>query len=241
MTPRVLARATLCLAIGYAVAAMLYWAVLNVPESNVPMLLLSAGLAVAIVGVAGIASGGAAALGDDAPFIEAGRQGRLALGAFLIGWVLVALIWRVAGTCESWWGLHRGEIDAVFLRYLAVTRTRWLHETVSWGFWVVRWVVGLSILAALTAAGTLHGARGLVRGLRIGLGVRSLGAVAVLVAMLSLLQRYVLYWRPRRLPPHAAELAFVGIKLTVLYLVAALGLATVLALERRFARRSLSS
>ena len=122
-----------------------------------------------------------------------------------------------------------------------MTRTRWLHEGVSWGLWVVRWVVGPSILAALTAAGTLRGVRGVLRALRIGLGMRSLGAVAVLVAVLSVLQRYVLYWRPRRLPPHEAELVFVTVKLTVLYLAATLGLATVLAVERRLVRRVLSS
>src|SRR5262249_43075799 len=154
MSRRGIGLAVVTLALGYAVAAALFWALLNVPESSVAALGLSAALAAATLMAAGMATAAAAALGDGASGGGALRRSLAALPACLVGLIVFGALWWMTGAIDRWWSGHRGEVDATFIRYVNIARTNRLHQAVFWTTWIVRWIVGLSVVAALVATAT---------------------------------------------------------------------------------------
>lgn len=219
MRVRSFAAAAAALAIGYAMTAALFWALLNVPESNVPALVLSVALVLLIAVAAGLTTAAGIALFDGGSLAASLRRAIGALPGFLLGLAIFALLWWVTGVADGWWQAHSGEADAVVLRYLGSARTDPIHEGVSAATWLVRWPIGLSVLGGLVAAGTYGGTRGAARGLRTALRIIPFLATTAALVVGEELWRLV-YWRPKLIPPNWLEPAFVAAKLSVLYLLA---------------------
>jgi hypothetical protein len=214
------ALSAMLLAIGYAMTAALYWALLNIPESNVLALLVSAVLVLLVAIAGGVTTGMALALAQGARSADAGRRAIAALPSFFAGVVIFGALWWLTGFAEAWWRGHRGEVDAVFLRYMGTARTGPLHQSVLWVIFLARWALGLSVVAALIAAGISGGRLATIgRDLRsirmIALGAACAGVIAVTQGLWRLV-----FWRPQGLPASGVELVFVTAKLMVLYALA---------------------
>lgn len=210
---------------GAVLAAATYWALLNVPESNVLALALSLLLVILIVLILGLTTAVVAGHAGGRSLREALQWAVRRLPMFVLGVVAFAAIWWITSFIESQWSLHSGEIDALFLRYGGTANTGWLVATATWVLWLVRWGIGLAVVAALVA-----GRPGLV------VAAKPLGAT-----VLALLAGWVLwmgvYWRPRSLAPTSMEMAFVIAKVGVLTLA---GTALAVAVLTVFAREGAS-
>jgi hypothetical protein len=220
------------LALGYGLAGALYWALLNVPESSVAALALSASLVPLVIVMAAATTAAAVMIAGGATG-DTWRRMPAGIGGFVIGVAMFAVLWWITGRVDAWWTVHRGEVDALFLRFGGITRTSWLHQTVSWIAFLARWALGLSIVASLVVAGARGGGRTLRRGLRGSVRVRSLTVTAAGVVVFTEALWRLALWRPERLPPTWMEPAFVTIKLTVLYGLAIGVAAVVLGIHRR--------
>jgi hypothetical protein len=228
--------ATATLALGGAVAAGLFWALLNVPESNLLALTLSAALLLAIVATLGGIIAASSAVADGAGVAGVLRRSIAAMPAFALGVIVFAALWWLTGAIDAWWRAHRGEVDAASIRYLNVARTQSLHQAVFLILWIVRWVIGLSIVAALATTAAAHGVHAAGAGLRNAVRPAPIAAGLAAALLLTGLWRLV-YWRPARLAPWL-EPTFVASKLTVLYVAAVSIVALALAVHRRAARAS---
>ena len=232
MTAAGIIRSAAALAIGAAATVALYLALLNVPEANVTSLLLSAVLVLLIVLAAGLTAGLAAALPAHG-WRAALRRAAAGMPAFIIGLLLVAALFVVLDRLESWWGLHRGEVDAMLLPYIGTRSTAPLHTAVAWLLWLVRWGVGLSLVLGPVVAAAGGSPR---RGIRLALAAVPLVAMMLAAVVLSQGVWRIVYWRPEGLPATSLEVAFVAAKLIVLYLAAALVAGIVIGVYRRAAR-----
>jgi hypothetical protein len=222
---------------GGALAAALFWSLLNVPESNVLALVLSAMLVFAIVITVGLTVGLTVALGADAPFAAAVRRSFAALPAFLVGLLVFAVLWWLTGRADAWWQATRGEIDATFLRYGGTPGTAPLHTAATSMLWFVRWAIGLSLVAALTSTAAARGLASVGRGLRLSFTPWLLGATALGVLLVTQVLWRLAYWRPARLPASNAEILFAGAKLALLYVLFVAAVAAILRLFARAAGR----
>ena len=233
MKPGSLLRSAAILGAGYAVAAGFFWAFLNVPESNVFALLLSATLAALVILAAGITTALASALSPQAPVRAALRGTACALPGFVGGLAVFAILWWLTASADAWWRAHLGEIDATLLRYLGATSTGWVHQTAHWTLWLARWVIGLSVIAALVTA--LSRSRGVVSGLRASVRLAPVAAMTLAVVAVGEGLWRLAYWRPRGLPPNQAEAVFAATKLALLYAATMVIAALVLEMYRRAA------
>lgn len=223
MTARRLAWSAAWLGAGYAVSGLLYWALLNVPESTAVALVASLLLAIAIVTSAAVVTASAAAIGSGRSWTAAIRDGCRALPLAAIGLFAFVAIWVATASAAEWWTGHRGEIDALTMLYARTDRTDWLHAAVSGLLWIGRWGCGLSILGSLTVAGAadaprLATAARLRAGIRAAISVASLAAVTTAAACSAFGVWRLAYWRPGLITVLAAEPVFVLAKLAALYL-----------------------
>ncbi|MGH9160142.1 MAG: hypothetical protein ACRD2X_09170, partial [Vicinamibacteraceae bacterium] len=218
-----LTKMTMALAVGHALAAACYWWLLQTPESTVFMLLVSS--SALIVGLALLAISAGTALHwqhDGTRLTQALRRSVTVLPAFSLALLLLALLILLTRYGDSWWSAHRGEIDAWFIATFGLTDVEWLHRGVLMLMQFIRWVVGPSMAAGLLAGGAFEDVRGasrfrwLWRACSPG---RLLFALAVLAVLVWLPWRAI-EWRPGGLPPNWIELAFIGTKLTLFYLLA---------------------
>ena len=230
MTLKRLLTVFLVLAVGAALIGAAYWALLNVPESNVLALLLSVGLAGLIAVVAAAAIGTATGVVREASLVDALRGAPRAIPGLFAGAAVFGVLWWLTTTVDEQWAMHRGEIDALFLRYAGTARTSWAHTASAWLMWLVRWDLGL--LAVIGAIASSYSRRGVLRGL-----ATAFEGMPLLITTMALIAWYwvwkVAYWRPASLTPGTSELLFVGAKLgllTVLGLV--LGVVIVHAVAR---------
>lgn len=229
-----IAGATLWLAIGHAVVGGLFWLLLNVPESNVATLAASALVGVLLIAVAALVEG-AAVLWLEGRTGERGFAARIpsALVAVIAAACACWAIWWITGRATRWLAVHGGEMDASLLLHFNITRTAYLHAGLAWTVTIVRYVAGLSIAAALVAAGTIEGAASLVGAgawAKRAIAPKRLAAIACCWAALLWLPWVTATWRPQALPT-SAELVFVSVKLAVLYLAANLGIALILRVQ----------
>ena len=212
-------RSAAALAVGCLLIAGFYWALLNVPESNVLALSLSALLVLLTVAAGGVTTGAALALAQAASFREAIRRAAASLPGFAAGLVVFGVIWWATGTADAWWRANRGEIDALFIRYAGLERTGWLHQAVSWLLFLLRWALGSSVVIAFTAEGGSGGRLAVGRSFRSIRLVALAAACAGVIAVTQVVWR-VAFWRPSGLPPTEVELVFVATKLALLYALA---------------------
>ncbi|MGC4083428.1 MAG: hypothetical protein QM736_15290 [Vicinamibacterales bacterium] len=212
--------------VGAAVTAGAYWALLNVPESNALALTLSALLAVLVVALAGMTTAVVLSHAEDQGIGATLRQAPRRLPMFLVGAMVFCVLWWITTSIESQWTLHRGEIDALFLRYAGTAKTSAVHTTVSWLLWLVRWGLGLAIVVAATAGRPT-----------LALSLRPL-AITVLALAVGWALALGVYWRPRTMSGGVTELAFVALKLGSLTIVAAALVVAVLGVFATHARRT---
>jgi hypothetical protein len=204
--------------VAAAITGGVFWLLLSVPESSAFALLLSASLLLVLTLLTGYAASVVLSVAGGTRVAASIGRGVRGLPGFLLGVALFAALWLVTTSIEGQWALHAGEIDALFLRNAGTSKTAWVHTSMAWALWIVRWGVGLSLVCGAAAAGVTRA--GVARGVRLALSPLTLGAaVAALMAGYGLWS--LVYWRPKGLPPTTAELAFVSAKLSLLFLVAA--------------------
>jgi len=241
------------LAIGHAVIGALFWALLNVPESNVLMVALSAILTgLMVIGVAWMETLAWLSWTSADRRVERAWRSVRAVPAFLVALTFVAVLYWLTGRASDWLAEHGGEIDAWLILHLRIVKSQAIHTALAWFVWFVRYPLGLSLglglLAHLLGLATPPrtglppvGGRsrnrtpllfGLWRWLRISLHPVRLALITLWVLVLIWLPWQALYWRPHSLPPTWLEPAFAGAKLLALYLLANLGWGLVLRTTR---------
>lgn len=220
MAARIMRR-TMTLLAGFAVAAALFWALLNVPESNVMALGLSALLVLLIVIVTGLTVALAASVGSSLPLGVRLSRATWSLPAFVAALLVFAGLWWATGRLDTWWQGHAGEVDAAAIRYLGLARIGWLHRAVAALLWLLRWGLGLSIVLSCSTAAAGLGARAIGTGLRDAVRPTRLLLTALAALLVSQGVWRGVYWRPGALPPTQLEILFAAIKLGVLLTAAA--------------------
>ena len=225
-----------CLLAGHTAAAGLFWALVNVPESNVLMLGLSAALVAAILVALGWTQTTALlAWRPDVTLGAAARRGLRAAPVFLVAAAVFAVVWWVTERADVWLADHAGEIDAWLIATFEVTSAAWVHRALDVVLFLLRYAAGVSLGVALLGAGAREGWAGLRRlgWLRAGLSRRHLGLVGAAMTLLVFLPFQAAYWRPEALPPNAAEVVFAALKLGAIFLAANVGWALVLWADAR--------
>jgi hypothetical protein len=212
---------------GHAALGGLYWGFLNVPESNVLMLLLSALLALLLVIGAGVIDTTGLLLlrsGDWTWRTALGRSVRM-LPAFVAAFALWLFVRWVCVRLLRYHEAHSGELDAWFIATFNWTRITWLHRTIDWLLHIIQFAVGTSLaitLLATAAAGSIADAVH-PRWMRRALSPMQLAIIAVAFYGLIYAPWQAVYWRPASLPATAVEVAFALTKLTLLGLVMHIG------------------
>jgi hypothetical protein len=221
-----------CLVAGHAAAAGLFWWFINVPESNITMLSLSAALIVLTIVVLGWTEATAALLLWDSAcgFRRAARRAFGALPAFIVGLLVFALFWWMTARADAWATAYSGQIDAWWMASTGSAKTAWIHSGLAIVLWFLRYVAGVSLAVAALAAGATGGRRALLsaRWLRAALARRQLGAIGLAMLLGVWLPLRATDWRPDAIPPTAVEAVFIAAKLGLLYLVLNAGWALVL-------------
>jgi hypothetical protein len=225
------------LCLGHALAAGLYVLLINVPDANIPVLLASLLLAVALVFIAGVTNVTAVvSLAQNRPLRGALWTGvRRGLPAAILALLVYAAVRFLTGAGYDWYRAHAGQVDAWWMATFDSTRTAWLHRAIAAFLFVLRDVVGLSLGVAVLCAVALGGWRGAGTTAWIGAAFsrRQLGIVAVAVILFAALPWRAIGWRPAQLPSTWLEPAFVGVKLVVAYVLANLGWGLVLTVGAR--------
>jgi hypothetical protein len=216
---------------GHAALGGLYWGFLNVPESNVLMLIVSALLALLLVIGAGIVeTTGLLWLRADSTFRAALKRSVRALPAFLAALALWLVVRWICHRLLRYHDAHSGELDAWFIATFDWTRITWFHHTIDWLLHIVQFVVGTSLavtLLATAAAGAIADAVH-PRWMRRAISPLQLAIIAVAFYGLIFLPWQAVYWRPASLPASAAEVVFALAKLTILALVMHIGWSLIL-------------
>jgi hypothetical protein len=227
---RRLAAITLWWLLGSVVGAALFWALLQVPESSVWMLGLSVVLAVLACAVVMWTIGGALLAWQ--PTVVPGqafRGGRRAWLAVLCGALILFLVWMLTAHATAWHLRHAGELDAWIIARSGKSDTAWLHRTIEWTIWVLRWGLGLTLAASLAAWMAADGVRaiGRLRWVTTALHPKRWLTVALIVGLLIQLPLQHAFWRPASLGINVEPL-FVAVKLGVIAVLAAIGCVLVL-------------
>jgi len=220
-----------CLVAGHSAAAGLFWALVNVPESNLLMLGLSAVLVALIVVALGWTEVTALlSWRPEVTFAQATRRGLARAPALLAAAAVFGIVWWATARADAWLTEHAGEIDAWLIATVELTRTAWVHRAFDVVLFLVRYAAGVSLGVAVLAAVALNGWGALPRAawLRAGLSRRQLGLVGAAMTLLVFLPLQAAAWRPEALPPNAIEIVFAAVKLGAIFLVANIGWALVL-------------
>jgi hypothetical protein len=240
MTRRLLS-ITAWLAFGHALLLGLFWSLLQVPESNTAMLVVSVVVAAAIVAAAGWVE--AVALGlwvAGTSWRESLRRARIAPVPAVVALTSFGVIWLLTAHLRAAWFGHTGEIDAWLMQRLGWTRTAGLHSVAGWVIGFIRFVVGGLIALTILAWALAGGMRALARpGRWLGAAPapRPLVVGGLLFHGLVWLPWRAAFWRPAWLAPNWQEAAFAAVKLGLLYAIANLGWATILRLVQDGAAR----
>lgn len=226
-----LALITAWLTAAHGVLGLIYWALLNVPESNVWMLGLSATLALVIAGGAAWTEVGAAlAWQSGVSMGQALRRAASRLHAFAPFLLVCGAFVLATGQAAGWLARHRGEIDAWLIATFGWTQTAWLHTGLTVLLEFLRSIVGVSLALAVMAACARRGLGEVMylRWVRAGLSRAQLGRTGLAMVLLVALPWRAVYWRPGWLPPNTIEVVVAGAKLLVIVLLMNLGWALTL-------------
>jgi len=209
---------------GYGVATGLFWGLLQVPESSLWMLGLSASLVLAIlVALLWVTGGVLLAWHPQITPLQAFGSGLSASVAVTTGTLVFGATWWATWSALTWHAAHAGEIDAVIIARTGASNTAWLHRTIVWAIWILRWGPGLTLALSLAAWIAAHGNRaiGAAGWLRAALHPKRWTVVLALTALCFMLPWRFVDWRPAHLSL-PTEPWFVGAKLGAMTLVAAI-------------------
>jgi len=235
MTARLLAIAG-WLAACHALLAGLYWLLLAIPESNLPMLAASAlTVVVAVLAFGWVEAVGLLAWQPEARPRELPRRGvGRAPGVWLAAALFVAA-WFLVAHAQARWDAYSGEIDAWLMAQFGWAATSSPHTAFRWLLAFVRFLVlslAVSLASAIAADG--FGALRRARWLRDAISLRRLLTLAGSLIVFFWLPMRTLNWRPAWLAPDWQETTFVVLKLGVLYVLANLGWALVLGVGSKY-------
>ena len=223
---RRLGLSTISLLVGAAISGGLYWGFLNTPESTGGALVLSVLLIVVTAMLVAITVLGALELWATGFSAGIFRQSASRIAAIVPAILLIVATWWMVGRATRWIDVHSGEISAWFIARFGWANVSWLFTSITWIARWTRWifapVLALSLLAAVVGAGwrSLAGAawiRSAVSPRRLVLATLWF---AVLVAVPWV---YLAPWRPRGIPPNWIELLFITAKLSVTFVLMAIG------------------
>jgi hypothetical protein len=223
------------LAAGHAALLALFWLLLSIPESNVAMLVSSALTVVLMAWLFGwIEALGLLAWRGVGTVRELPRRAIRAVPGVWIGAALCVVVWYLVGHVGAGWRGHQGEIDGWLMVKFGWADTGKLHIALGWLLAFVRFV-GLSLAVSLASAVVTDGFGELrrARWIRDAVSPRRLLVLAAIVLAFVWLPWRGVDWRPAWLTPTWQEALFVGAKLGVLYLIANVGWALVLGVNRR--------
>lgn len=227
------------LAAGHALGLALFWGLVNVPESNVWMLALSAVLVV-LIGQLAITLYASTVLWlqGTGGLVAAARAASTRWLPAVAGAVLGGLIWWTGHAIAGALTARAGEIDAWVIAQFNSSDTAGLHRalTVLTGF--VQYVAAPAIGATAFCVALFDG----VSNLRVwawlarAVSVRALSQTAVAVLLLIWGPWQLAYWRPTLLPANMAEIVFAVVKLGTIFTVANLGVVLLLLAGMRAAQ-----
>ena len=220
-----------CLLAGHAISGALFWALVNVPESNVVMLALSAAIVVALAfALSWTETTAVLAWNPDVTLGRAARRGLMSIVPFVASALVFWIFWWLTSRADAWHTAHSGEIDAWWMTQTGSAQTGWIHAAAAILLWLLRYLVGVSLAVGALSAGAVHGVRALasLTWVRRGLSARQIGPMGLAIVALIALPLRLVYWRPESIPPTALEVAFVTAKLSALALVVTIGWALVL-------------
>ncbi len=214
----------LWIAAGYGVAAGIFWGLLQVPESSVWALGLSASLVLAmVIALLWVTGGVLLAWHPQITPVRAFVSGLSASVAVAAGALLFGAVWWATLAALTWHGAHAGEIDAVIIARTGASNTAWLHRTIVWAIWVLRWGPGFTLALSLAAWIAARGTAAIAAAgwIRAGCHPKRWTVVLALSALCFMLPWRFVYWRPEHLTL-STEPWFVGAKLAAMALVAAI-------------------
>jgi hypothetical protein len=226
------------LVIGHAATFGLYWALLQVPESNVLMLGTSLLLVLGMMWWFGLVqavgllawktgSGLRASLGP------ASRRAWLVI----IPLVLFAFVWWMTGLASGWLDRHWSEIDAWILLKTGWTKAAVVRAGCEHVIAFVRLGIGTSLALTLYASllRTGLGAISSMAWMRRAFSLRQLVVIAAALAVGVLLPSHLAYWRWQPASVTAAwyEPTFAILKLAVMFLLANLAWTAVVRMAAR--------
>lgn len=225
-----LPRVVLWLTAIEAVAAGLYWALLSTPESNVAMLALSALLVLALLVVCGLGLEGALRAWSGESVWPGSAAGWLGPPFRLVpALVVLVLAGMAAGWIETRVEAGRGAITASLIARFGWADPEILFRIVNWLAAFLRWVIGPVLAVAL-----FERLSGRMRETLPAMPVGALAdwklllTTAAGVLVVSWIWTVLSGWRPQGLPPNVVQVAFIGAKLLVVALTAALAAALAL-------------
>jgi hypothetical protein len=209
------------LAAGHAAMLGLFWGLLNVPESNVAMLGLSAAMLCLWLAFGALVEGTAGAwLLPGRTFREAVHAGVSSLAAFVAALVVFALFWWMGSLIDGWHGSHRGQIDAWLIATFDTPEAAWPHRLLDVAVFLVAGVVGVSSAVAVFFAKLEGGTRAMLRPgwIRAALSRDQMMLVAIGLTLFVALPWQFVYWRPEDLPLTWVQPAFAAAKLALIFL-----------------------
>jgi hypothetical protein len=223
-----LLRITAWLLAGHVVVAGLFWAMLNVPESNVAMLGLSALLVIVLFVLEGLVGAGAVLLGaSPGGWIPPIGRALRAVPSAVVALILYAAVRYIFTGLSVRYDDVTSQIDAWLIARLDWTRTAGLHQVVAWSLWGVGHALAASLALAVVVRGTLGvGAEtGRLRWLTAAFSPVRLALLGVTLFVFVWLPWQPAEWRPTSLPVSIVEPIVAGIKLLVILTVIHVGLA----------------
>lgn len=223
--------AVLWLSVGHAIALGLYVGLINTPDSNVTMLLLSGFLTLALIASVGLTESLSFLWLHTASPLDAVFRRALVRGmpAFLVALLVVLAAWLVTHRIGSWYEAHTGELDAWFIATFDTANTALVHGSIRALLFAGCWILGVSCALAVSSALLLRGTPaglGPTDWLQRAIAPRQLAVVGGIVVLCFVVPFRALDWRPR--VSQGLELTIVGLKLFAIYLVAQLGCALLL-------------
>lgn len=213
---------------GQVIVGALYWRFLVTPESNSAMLVVSAGLVLAMVLVAGVTIGSA---------ILTSASSSISRGVWGAPWIVVAVLpalvlWWLVSRADAWIAAHSGEVAAWFIARLGWADVSWLMRSLDYISLWLRVVVAPLLALALFAALLFRGRAALGQFWWIGRALRpsTLVVSTIAFALLIALPLQAAYWQPPGLPDTWVQPAAAGLRLLAIALVATVGWAIMIAM-----------
>lgn len=217
---------TFWLIAGTALTGGAYWLFLNMPESSALALIASAVLAIVTVFLIAVTINVAIEISTRGLSLTGFAHAVRSVLSVIPAALIVLLVWWLTTTAESWVAMRSGQINAVFIARFGWANIAWLFAAIGYGAIWLRWVIA-ALLAVSLMGGMLSfgwAALGQSAWLRRALHPRAVAISTVaFIVLIALPWTFLVPWRPRNLPATSVEIVFIGAKLSLSALLAAIG------------------